>query len=317
MRFGIVGCGMMGQLYAEKLTALGHVVSAACDPDLARAETVVGKKNAYADHRVMFASGEVDVACICSPTPYHCKAVLDAAEFGLDVFVEKPMATSLAEALRMSAAVAAAGRRIGFGLKMRFEAIFDQTNQLIRNGEIGNAVSSTMAFYQPVPPGERIWYVDVGVLRDMLVHTFDLAIWMNDALPDKTRATTLNRLGRAGEDWAEVDIVFEGGARAHIHGGYMPRFPNIAGHDDIAFHFVGERGYILGKRPNHLLLVNAKGIRMFDVSPVDAFSAELASFAEALRTGSQLPVSDKQGLEVQAIIALAETSAATDSAWVR
>src|SRR5690349_7662664 len=113
LRFGIVGCGMIGKIYAERLRALGQTVAAASDPDVARARTVAPQ--AFADHREMFRRGGIDIACICSPTQHHHRAVLDAAASGLDVFLEKPMGVTLVEAREMRAAVA--GRRVGFGFK--------------------------------------------------------------------------------------------------------------------------------------------------------------------------------------------------------
>jgi myo-inositol 2-dehydrogenase/D-chiro-inositol 1-dehydrogenase len=310
LRFGIVGCGMIGKIYAERLRALGQQVVAASDPDLGRAQAVATE--GYADHREMFARSNLDVACICSPTQYHHRAVLDAAAAGIDVFLEKPMSVALAEAREMRAAMVS--RRVGFGFKMRFESVFAAAHAAIEAGEIGAPRFGTFSFYQPIPPGERIWYADVGVLRDMLVHMFDMASWLMAGEPQQVSARTAREIGRAGEDKAFVDIMFSNGRQARVQGGYMPDYPDVAGHEDIVFQIVGERGYLVGKRPDTLMVVNHAGARAVPIAIVDAFGAELKAYIAAMETGSVLPISDTDGLRAQAVIDAAERSAAKGGA---
>ncbi len=316
LRFGIVGCGLIGRLYAERLRQLGHDVTAASDPDLSRAADLASAGRAFRDHADMFAAGGLDVACVCSPTPYHHRAVLDAAQAGLHVFLEKPMATTLEEAFEMSEAMEAAGRSLGFGLKMRFETIFAEARRLVEDGQIGRVTNSMFSFYQPLPPGERIWYVNVGVLRDMLVHVFDLVGHLSLATPVRVRASTSSELGYAGEDQAAIDLVLDNGTAAHVRGGYLPSYPDVTGREDIVFQLIGERGYIVGKRPDHLVLVNGSGTQYCKIDPVDAFLAELRAFAGAIAKGSPVPVGLPAGMMSQAIISAAETSAKRQANWV-
>lgn len=135
------------------------------------------------------------------------------------------MGLNLREALEMSAAMRSAGRRMGFGFKMRFETIFSEAKALIATGHIGKPRFATFSFYQPIPPGERIWYADVGVIRDMLVHMFDMATWMFSAEPIEVRARTAKEIGRAGEDKAFVDLRLAGCDEIRVQGGYIAGFP--------------------------------------------------------------------------------------------
>jgi myo-inositol 2-dehydrogenase/D-chiro-inositol 1-dehydrogenase len=226
------------------------------------------------------------------------------------------MAVTLAEAREMSLAMTAAKRRLGFGLKMRFEAVFAAAFALIEEGAIGRPQFGSFSFYQPIPQGERIWYADVGVLRDMLVHVFDLSAWMLGQEPRRVRARTARRIGRAGEDHALIELEYSDEALASIQGGYVPGFPEVAGREDIVFQVVGERGYLVGKRPDTLLVVNREGTRTVPVTPVDAFAAELSAFTAALASGVPLPVSDRDGLRAQAVIDAAERSAGVGGAMI-
>jgi len=317
LRVAIIGCGMIGRIHADRLAALGHAIVAASDPDIERARAVATGGGAYQDHRDLLREGGIDVACVCSPTPHHHGAVMDCAAAGVHVFLEKPMAVTLDEGREMAAAMQAAGLALGFGFKMRFEAVFAEARRLVAEGTIGRPRYATFSFYQPTPPGERIWYADIGVLRDMLVHMIDLAGWVLDADPSSVRARTDREIGRAGEDKAFIDIDFGERVEARIQGGYLADYPDVAGREDIVFQIVGERGYVLGKRPDHLLTVTDDGPRTHALAPVDAFAAELKAFTEALAARAPPPVTGRDGLRAQAVIDSAERSAAAGGVETR
>lgn len=309
MRVGIIGCGLIGQLHARLLAGLGCEIAAATDRALPRAQALAPL--AFTDQEAMLAT-PLDLVCVCSPTPFHRDAVLAAAAHGRHVFLEKPMAETLDDALRMQAACDAAGVRLGLGFKMRFETLFATTRRLAAQGAIGRPRFLTLSFVQPVPPGERVWYVDVGVLRDMMVHPFDLACWWMDGAPEWVAARTARELGRAGEDKGFVTLGFPGGGNASLTAGYLEGYPDIAGRDDIVFQLVGEGGYILGQRPGRLTLVDHAGAREVPVPPVDAFQAELSAFLDAMRRGDAPPVSGQDGLRAQRVIEAAVLSAASN-----
>jgi myo-inositol 2-dehydrogenase / D-chiro-inositol 1-dehydrogenase len=317
LRIAIIGCGMIGRIHADRLAALGHSIVGASDPDLERARVVAASGRACRDHRDLLREGGIDVACVCSPTPHHHGAVMDCAAAGAHVFLEKPMAVILDEGREMVAVMAAAGLALGFGFKMRFETVFATARRLVAEGAIGRPRYATFSFYQPTPPGERIWYADIGVLRDMLVHMIDLAGWVLDADPSAVRARTDREIGRAGEDKAFIDIDFGERVEARIQGGYLADYPDVAGREDVVFQIVGERGYVLGKRPDLLLTVTRDGSRTHALAPVDAFAAELKAFTEALAARELPPVTGRDGLRAQAVIDAAERSAAADGVKAR
>lgn len=313
VRVGIVGCGLVGQLYGRTLRRLGAEVVAAADRVEARAAEVAPR--AFPDAAAMLDGAQgLDLVCVCSPTPFHREAVMAAARHGRHVFLEKPMAETLADAEAMQDACARAGSVLGVGFKMRFETLFAEARRLVAAGAIGRPRYATFSFVQPVPPGERVWYVDVGVLRDMMVHPFDLACWLLDAAPVAVTARTEQELGRAGEDKGFVTLEYPGGGHAGIMAGYIEGYPEIAGRDDIVFQVVGEGGYLLGQRPDRLSLVDHGGVRAIPIQPVDAFEAELAVFLDALATGRAPPVTGRDGLRAQRIIEAAVRSAASGAA---
>ncbi len=304
-RIGIVGCGLIGRQYAQRLERLGAQVVAVADPLLGRARQVAGICGAasYSDAQELLAVETIELLCVCSPTPFHYEAVLAAARHGCHIFCEKPLAENLGQAREMCQAAREAGVMMGMGFKMRFEAVFARAKAMIVAGEIGQPLYSIFSYFQQVPPPERIWYTDFGTTRDNVVHAIDLSNWLLDRRPVQVRARLDNRLGFKGEDKVFLQVAYADGALASIHGGWVGGdYPKVAGSDDILFQIVGEAGYVAGDRAGHLLAATRRGIERSAVDPVDSFSAELGAFLNALRLGQPPPVPAAAGLVAQAVI---------------
>ena len=305
LRIGIVGCGLIGQQYAQRLGSLGAQVVAAADPLLERAQQVAGISGAasYSDAQDLLAEEAIDLLCVCSPTPFHHEAVMAAAQRGVHIFCEKPLAENLVQARDMCRAAREAGVTMGMGFKMRFEAVFARARAMIVAGAIGQPLYSIFSYFQQVPPPERIWYTDFGTMRDNVVHAIDLSNWLLDRQPAQVRARLDSRLGFKGEDKVFLQIAYGDGALASIHGGWVGGdYPKVAASDDILFQFVGEAGYVAGDRSGHLVAATTRGIERSAVDSVDSFRVELAAFLNALCRGQPPPVPAAAGLVAQAVI---------------
>ena len=305
IRVGIVGCGLIGRQYAERLPKLGAPVVAVADPLMERALSVAEISGAasYRDVHQLLANQEIDLLCVCSPTPFHYQAVIEAANQGCHVFCEKPLAETLAQAREMCRAIGEAGVTMGMGFKLRYESVFARAKSLIEAGEIGLPLYSIFSYFQQIPPPERSWYTEFGAARDNVVHAIDLSNWLLNRQPAQVSARLDNRLGFSGEDKVFLQIAYDEGARASIHGGWVGSdYPPVAASDDILFQIVGEAGYIAGDRAGHLVVASKRGIKRCALKPVDAFSAELADFLIALRDGQPPPVPAEAGLIAQAVI---------------
>ena len=85
------------------------------------------------------------------------------------------MAETLSDANEMVAAHAASREQVfGFGFKLRFESTFVEAKRIVESGEIGDVRTIAFTYSQSVPAGERIWYVDSGILNEMHIHGLDL-----------------------------------------------------------------------------------------------------------------------------------------------
>ncbi len=310
LRVGIVGCGVVGAKHAEIYAGQGAKVTAVADiiPERREALSATMGATAYADPVEMIRREDLDLVSVCSPPDGHPAPVLAAAARGVHVFCEKPMALTLAEAEEMYRACRAAGVALGIGFKMRYEAAFKAAKDAIQAGRIGTAQLVYLTYFQPKP--QTPWFLDVGALRDTLVHAIDMAAWFLAEEPRTTLARLERRFNPKAEDLAHLWLEFTMG-HASIAGGYFEEFPPVAARDDINFQVVGTHGYVVGKRPNRLSVVDASGVDEQTLPIRDGFQAELIAFLAALRDDpGRIPVTGRDGLRSQAVIEAAYASAA-------
>src|SRR5215831_16389503 len=100
VRTALVGCGKVGGLDAAALsTRPESKLVALCDTSLERAEQFAGRYGgrAFRDLAQMIRESGAEAVFVCTPHPLHAESAVLAAEAGLHVMVEKPMAASLSD----------------------------------------------------------------------------------------------------------------------------------------------------------------------------------------------------------------------------
>src|SRR5690349_21817540 len=107
LRVGLVGCGKVGTIHAAALRAVTEAELVACC-------------DAAADLAAMLREGGVEAVIIGTPHPLHAEPAVRAAEAGVHVLVEKPMAASLADCDAMIAAARKSGATLGVISQRRF-----------------------------------------------------------------------------------------------------------------------------------------------------------------------------------------------------
>jgi predicted dehydrogenase len=106
IRAGIVGAGFMGKVHARAVRAAGGVVSrvAASTPDRAAAAAArLGAEAAADSAETLVAADDVDVVHVCTPNALHATVADLAIAVGKPVVCEKPLATSVDDARRLTA----------------------------------------------------------------------------------------------------------------------------------------------------------------------------------------------------------------------
>lgn len=118
LRVGVVGAGWIAGTHAATLGALEGVRV------VASADVVPGRAD-YEDWREMLARERLDAVVVCTPPDAHRDVTIAAAEAGLAVYLEKPVAHALHDAEAIAAAVEAAGVVCAVGYQYRAITFLD------------------------------------------------------------------------------------------------------------------------------------------------------------------------------------------------
>lgn len=188
-RLAIIGCGAVVDYHLlPALKRQGWLPSVLIDTSPAGIKAVARKMGAKgktvltgSDWRAMV--NEFDAAVVAVPHTLHAPIGLGLIEAGKHVFMEKPLATKVADCNRMIAAADAKGVILSVGLLRRYLRIARWTKALIASGTLGDIKSfdvregfvfnwdtSTDAILRPTLSGG-------GVLMDTGAHTLDLVTW--------------------------------------------------------------------------------------------------------------------------------------------
>src|SRR5262245_35129575 len=169
-RAAVIGCGAIGSSIEDDLRdaairiglPYGHapayrasarttlVAGADVDPDRRRAFAQrwdLPPERLYADYREMLARERPDVVSIATPTPLHAEMAFAAVEAGVRaIFLEKPIASSLADADRIVAACARAGVPLAINHTRRGDQLYRRARRLIAERTIGQLHSLIALF---------------------------------------------------------------------------------------------------------------------------------------------------------------------------
>jgi UDP-N-acetylglucosamine 3-dehydrogenase len=175
LRIGVVGCGRMGAFHVRNYSQIDCAqLVAVSDPDpAARERALAGTRVAgYSDWREMIQYGneELDAVSIACPSEYHAEVALEALAAGLHVLVEKPIATTLPDALRMRSAAYEAGKKLMVGHVERFNPAVAKLRELVADGRLGRVYRAHTTRVGPLPT--RIQ--DTGVAIDLATHDLDV-----------------------------------------------------------------------------------------------------------------------------------------------
>ncbi len=172
-KIGIVGVGFWGRNHLRVLKELGIKVEAICDINAERASRLAKEfavKNYYTNLDEMLKKEDLTALTICTPSVTHAECAVKALEAGLDVFVEKPFASTVEECFQIIDAMKSSGKIVMTGFIERFNPAVRKAIELLEAGEIGDVIMSH---------GRRIgWWPerigDVGVVKDTAIHDIDL-----------------------------------------------------------------------------------------------------------------------------------------------
>lgn len=127
------------------------------------------------DYREVLANKDVDVVCIATPDHWHARMAVDAMEAGKDVYIEKPMTKTIAEAQLMVDVAKKTGRVVTVGVQSMADPTWQEAYKYIAAGGIGHVFQGTTSYYRNSLVGQWRYY---PLTREMSPTTIDWDMWL-------------------------------------------------------------------------------------------------------------------------------------------
>lgn len=267
MRWGVLGPGNIAGAFVRAM--LAHTqqrVVAVASRSAERAEAFrarMGVDRAYGSYSRLVADRDVDVVYVSTPQSEHLPLGLLALEAGKHVVIEKPLATTAADARTLVAAAREAGV---FLMEAMWSRYFPQTSvirRLAADGALGNVRSVFADFGHAVPADEthRLYRPDLGggALLDLGVYPVQFSSMV---LGRPAAITTIGALTHTGVDAYSTSILqHPSGAQSTLSTSLLARTPSRA-------YIAGTEARIELDGPFHVPAGFSLGVNDFTAAPV-------------------------------------------------
>src|SRR6266542_2172050 len=186
LKLGLIGCGRIAQLvHLNILTRLSGVeLVALAEPDPSRRAEAHARAPgavAMADYHDLLSLPSVEAVVIGLPTALHAEAAIAALEGGKHVYLEKPIATDLAQARGIVAAWRRAGVVGRIGFNYRLNPLYQAGARHIQSARLGELVAARSVFSSPVrvmPEWLQTRQGGGGALLEYASHHVDLVHYL-------------------------------------------------------------------------------------------------------------------------------------------
>ncbi|MGC8741918.1 MAG: Gfo/Idh/MocA family protein [Candidatus Sumerlaeaceae bacterium] len=190
-RIAVIGCGDMGSAHVRGFAKLENCeVVATVDPDpnaLRRygVEWYESGPPHFLDTQTMLRSVKPDACVIAVPDRLHRPVAEMALEAGCDIFLEKPVATSIEDCDAILAAAKQAGRILQIGLVYRYATLYRRMTELAHLKKAPALFMWCKELRQPFP--QKPWFYSQeatgGTIVEKDCHHFDIFNWMIGSPP--------------------------------------------------------------------------------------------------------------------------------------
>jgi predicted dehydrogenase len=214
VRYAVVGLGHIAQVAV--LPAFGNArrnarLAALVSGDPVKLEELgakyhVDQRYSYERYDEMLKSGDVDAVYIATPNSLHAEYAIRAAQAGLHVLVEKPMAVTEEQCERMAEAARAARIKLMVAYRLHFERANLEAIEVARSGRIGEPRIFTSTFTMHVVPGNIRVQRDLGggTLYDIGIYCINTARGLFGDEPVEARAMATGGVGEVEETLSAV-----------------------------------------------------------------------------------------------------------------
>lgn len=320
LRLALFGAGRIGQVHARNILANPELeLAVIADPFVEGARQIaeVAGADVVTDPDDVFARDDIDGIVIGSPTNTHVDLISKAAAKGIAALCEKPIDLDIDQVWECRERIKDAKSPIMLGFNRRFDPSFRAINRRVADGEIGKLEQLTIISRDPAPAPRDYIAGSGGLFRDMTIHDLDMArFFLPDIVEVSATATTVLDDSPFGEfddyDTAVVTLKSSGGELVTI----INSRHCVYGYDQRLEAF-GSEGMLEAANIAPTTVKKYTKTETAQTDPymnffleryLDAYAAELAAFADAIRTGETNTPSFDDG-----VMALVLANAALES----
>ncbi len=298
IKVGVIGVGYLGRFHAEKYAHLqGVELVGVADLNQARALEIAQAlgTRAYDDYRELLP--EVAAVSVAVPTSAHFAVVQDALEAGCRVLVEKPISASVAEADALVRLANERGLTLMVGHLERFNSAMEEIKARVTAPRF--IESHRLSFFK-----ER--GTDVDVVLDLMIHDLDHVLNLVPSPVKEIRAAGISVLTDR-IDLANVRLEFADGCIANLTASRMSfksmrKFRLFQGDAYLAVDFESRELTVAFKKEGAIGPIPGVALDIRRFPEEDILNKEIMAFVEAVRKGSDAPISGEAG---RAALALA------------
>ena len=186
INLGVIGAGRIGLLHIENIlhNIPGFKIKAVAEIMIDKTLELKKKLERLRipvitnDYKKILEDKEIKAVLICSSTDTHAKFIIESANYGKDIFCEKPIHYDLDEIRKALDAVKKSNVKLQIGFNRRYDHNFRRVRQFIEDGTIGVPHIIKITSRDPAPPPIEYIRVSGGLFNDMTIHDWDMARYL-------------------------------------------------------------------------------------------------------------------------------------------
>lgn len=283
-KIAVVGVGHLGKQHARLYAELG-VLAGVVDIQKGRAEEIAAtyKTSPLTDYRELF--GKVDAVSLAVPTVDHARIGVDLLEHGIDVLVEKPIASSLEQAQALIDAASLSKRILQVGHVERFNPVVAAAREVATRPQFFEI--HRLAAFSPRS-------LDIDVVLDLMIHDIDIVLSLVQAPVREVRAVGIPILSSKA-DIANARVEFDDGCVANFTASRVSfektrKLRFFQPHDYISVDYASQTGTMVSLRMGRVTE------RKLEPENQEPLKLELASFVDCVEKREPPAVSGGDGL---------------------
>lgn len=308
VRVAVIGCGAWGKNIVRNFAELG-ALEAIVDPHRETVDALVAR---HGGRGLSFEEALADpavqgVAIVTQPSRHHALA-RQALKAGKHVFVEKPLALSMAEARDLATLGAHCGRTLMVGHILQYHPAFLALKNVVREGRIGS-LRRIQANRLNLGAVRR----EEDVLWCLAPHDVSMILSLTGEMPSRIEAIGGYHLREDVADTATLQLWFAGGEQAQVTVSWLHPYKEhrlaVIGSEGMAVFDDGEPWdrkltlypHRVAWNAGDAVLSKGEGTPV-PLSAAEPLKAECAHFLDCIRSGARPATDGREALRVMEVL---------------